>query len=92
MQKVTRDLFLKLKAIRPIIVGVSSFYGIDWKDKLVEKYWLELPNKHIEFATEKELQDEIKRLIKSTESDLGLRYPQTVAKFGLDSPIKSDEK
>lgn len=90
MQKATRDLFLKLKALRPSISGVSSYYGIHWKDdRLIEKYWLEMNNQHIEFATEKELQNRIKELISSTESDLGFRFPETTKKLKLDEQKNS---
>ena len=82
MQKVTKDLFLKLKAIRPVVHSICSYYGIDWKqDRLVNKFWLEYPNKHIEFHTEKELQEYLKQLITETNSDLGFRLPETFKKL-----------
>jgi hypothetical protein len=85
MQKLTKEIFLKLKAVRPIVHSVSSYYGIDWKkDRLVDKFWLEYPNKHIEFHTEKELQDYMKALVESTESDLGFRLPHTTKKLKLE--------
>ena len=64
MQKVTKDLFLKLKAIRPIIHSISYYYGIHWKtERLLEIWYLEYPNKHIEFKSEKELQNGIREEI-----------------------------
>jgi len=85
MQKVTKDLFLRLKAVRPIIHSISYYYGIHWaSDRLVEIWYLEYPTKHIEFKSEKELQDAIRVMIKSTESDLGFRFPETTKKFKLE--------
>lgn len=85
MQKQTKDLFLRLKAIRPIIHSISYYYGIDWKsDLLIEQWDLEYPNKHFSFASEKELCEEMRRLINSTESDLGFRLPETVKKLKLE--------
>lgn len=82
MQKVTKDLFLKLKAIRPIIHSISYYYGIHWKtERLLEIWYLEYPNKHIEFKSEKELQDGIRVLIANTENDLGFRLPETFKKI-----------
>jgi hypothetical protein len=84
MQKGTKDLFLKLKAVRPIINSISYYYGIDWKaDRLIERWYLEYTNKSFPFDTEKDLKDEMQRLIDSTESDLGLRLPHTVKKLNL---------
>lgn len=86
MQKKTKELFSRLKELRPIIHSISYYYGIDWKsDKLVERYYLEWPNQHFSFNTEKELQDELIRLTNSTESDLGFRYPYTTVKLKLEN-------
>ena len=84
MQKVTKDLLLKLKALHPGVHGVSYDFDTDWKTgSLVERWYLHIPNKYISFNTEKELQSEIKRLINSTERDLGFMYPSTVNKLKL---------
>lgn len=86
MQKATKDLFLKLKALRPSVNSIEYYYGIDWKpkDRLIEKWYLQRDNKHFTFNTEKELCDEMKRLISSTESDLGFRFPATTKALKLD--------
>ncbi|MCK9429709.1 MAG: hypothetical protein M0R17_06860 [Candidatus Omnitrophica bacterium] len=85
MQKATKDLFIKLKALRPILHSISEYYGTDWKtDRLVHLFYLEYPNKHFTFNSEKELCDEIRRLIHSTESDLGFRFPETTKKLKLE--------
>lgn len=85
MQKTTRDLFLKLKALRPSVNSIEYYYGIDWKDdRLLEKWYLQRDTKHHTFNTEKELCDEMKKLINGTESDLGFRYPETVKKLKLE--------
>jgi hypothetical protein len=92
MQKVTKDLFLKLKALRPSVHAVSSYYGIHWKDdRSIEQYYLEIPNKHITFNTEKELQDHLKTLIASTASDLGFRFPETTSKLKIETGIKTED-
>ena len=84
MQKVTKDLLLKLKVLHPGVHGVSYDFDTDWKTgSLVERWYLHIPNKYISFNTEKELQSEIKRLINSTERDLGFMYPSTVNKLKL---------
>jgi hypothetical protein len=85
MQKNTKELFITLKALRPIVHGISNYYGIDWKDnRLVEYWYLEYPNQHFKFASEKELCNELRRLIASTQSDLGFRLPHTVKKLKLE--------
>jgi hypothetical protein len=85
MQKTTKDLFLKLKALRPSVNSIEYYYGIDWKaDKLIERWYLQRDNKHYTFNTEKDLCDEMKRLISSTESDLGFRFPETTKKLKLE--------
>lgn len=85
MQKATKDLFLRLKSLRPVIHSISYYYGIDWhSDRLIERWDLEYPNKHFSFSTEKLLCDEMRRLISSTESDLGFSYPHTVKKLKLE--------
>jgi len=81
MQKTTKDLFDKLKAIRPSVHSISYYYGIEpLTDKLVEIWYLEYLNKHIKFNSEKDLQNAIKVLINITESDLGFRFPHTNSK------------
>ena len=96
MQKVTKDLFIRLKELRPIIHSMSYYYGMDWKgdkDSVVEYWSLEYPNKHFDFSTEEELRTEIKRLIVSTEDDLGFRFPHTKNKLKLNNnepSIKTD--
>lgn len=85
MQKGTKDLFLRLKSVRPIIHSISYYYGIDWKsDLLIERWDLEYPNKHFSFSNEKDLCAEMRRLISSTESDLGFRFPATTHKLKLE--------
>lgn len=86
MQKTTKDLFLRLKALRPSVNSIEEYYGINWKsnDGLIERFYIQHDNKHVPFNTEKELQDELKRLISSTESDLGFRFPHTKTKLKLD--------
>lgn len=85
MQKKTKDLFIRLKALRPSIYSISEHYGTDWKtDRIVNIFYLEYHNKHFSFKTEIELCDEIKRLIRSTESDLGFRFPETTKKLKLE--------
>jgi hypothetical protein len=82
MQKTTKDLFLKLKGLRPIVHGVSNDYDTDWKTgQVIELWFLHMPNKYIPYKTEKELQDAIKVLIDSTETDLGFRLPETFKKI-----------
>jgi len=89
MQKATKDLFLKLKALRPSVNSIEYYYGIDWKaDRLIEKWYLQRDNKHDTFNSEKEICDEMKRLIGGTESDLGFRFPITTHKLKLDEPNK----
>jgi len=84
MQKVTKDLFLRLKALHPGVHGISYDFDTNWKtDKITETYYLHIPSKYIKFATEKELQAEIKKLINSTERDLGFIYPSTVKNLKL---------
>lgn len=85
MQKATKDLFLKLKALRPSVNSIEYYYGIDWKaDRLIEKWYLQRDNKHITFNTEKDIVDEMRKLINSTESDLGFRFPETTKKLKLE--------
>lgn len=84
MQKKTKDLFLRLKALHPAIHGISYDYDTDWKaGMIVERWYLLIPNTYLRFNTEKELQDEITRLINVVGSDLGFRFPETVKKFNL---------
>lgn len=85
MQKGTKDLFLKLKALRPSINSIEYYYGIDWKKDIHIEYWsIQHDNKHTMYNTEKELCDEMRRLIVSTESDLGFRFPHTTHKLKLE--------
>lgn len=84
MQKVTKDLFIKLKELRPTVDSISNDYGTDWKaGMIVERFYLHIPNKYIPFNTEKELQDEIRNLIASTETELGFRFPRTAKELKL---------
>ena len=83
MQKQTKDLLLDLKAIRPHIHGVTHMYGSDWKTGQMEDTWFIDTPEPIKCANEKELQDKLKELIKSTESELGFRHPHTTRKMGL---------
>ena len=93
MQKKTKDLFLKLKAIRPSIHSISYYYGIyPMTDKLVEYWYLEYPNKHIRCNSEKELQDLIIKLTNETSSDLGFRFPETYSKIITNEENKIDNK
>lgn len=81
MLKATKDLFNKLQQLRPSIHSISYYYGIaPLTDKLVEYWYLEYPNTHTRYLSEKELQDGMKGLIASTESDLGFRFPHTNSK------------
>jgi hypothetical protein len=83
MNKITKDLFLKLKALRPHIHGITHIYGTNWKNDEIEDIWfLDMPQP-IKFSNEKDLQDKLKELIKSTESDLGFRFPHTSKKLNL---------
>lgn len=78
MNKTTKDLFNRLKELRPHVDGITNDYTTDWKtDKVVELWFLHIPNKYIPFNSEKELQDKLKELISSTEDDLGFRFPNT---------------
>lgn len=84
MQKITKDLLLKLKALHPGVHGISYDFDTDWKNGTLVEYWyLHIPNKYLRFTTEKELQLEIRRLISSTERDLGFMYPSTTDKLNL---------
>ena len=84
MQKTTKDLLLRLKALHPGVHGISYDFDTDWKSgHIVEKWYLHIPNKYITFESEKDLQNEIKRLINSTERDLGFMYPHTTNKLNL---------
>ena len=84
MQKHTKDLFLKLKALRPSVNSIEHYYGIDWKsDRLVEYWYIQYNSKHFTFNSEKDLCTKIKELIVSTQSDLGFKYPLTAAEFKL---------
>jgi len=84
MQKTTKDLLLRLKALHPGVHGISYDFDTDWKSgHLVERWYLHIPNKYITFESEKDLQTEIKKLINSTERDLGFMYPTTVNKLKL---------
>ena len=81
MQKVTKDLFLKFKALHPVVHSISYYYGIyPLTDRLVEHWYLEYPNKHIKFDSEKELQEMLRTTIKESENDLGFRLPETFKK------------
>lgn len=85
MQKRTKDLFLKLKALRPSVNSIEYYYGIDWKaDRLIEKWYLQRDNKHHTFNTEEDICTEMRRLIGGAESDLGFRFPETVTKLKLE--------
>ena len=82
MNKTTKQLFARLKELRPIVDGISHDYGTDDRDgTLVEKWYLHIPNKYIPFSTEIDLQNKIKELTASTETDLGFRLPNTNKKF-----------
>lgn len=85
MQKQTKELFITLKALRPIVHGISNYYGIEWKsDKIIERWDLEYPTQHFTFNSEKELCNKLRELIASTQSDLGFRLPHTVKKLKLE--------
>lgn len=85
MNKTTRELFIKLKALRPSVNSIEYYFGIDWKaDRLIERWYLQRDSKHNTFNTEKEICDEMKRLIAGTESDLGFRFPETTKKLKLE--------
>ena len=85
MQKKTKELFITLKALRPTIHGISNYYGIDWhSDKIIDYWYLEYPNEHLKFNSEKELCVKLEELIASTQSDLGFRFPHTVKKLKLE--------
>ena len=85
MLKTTKTLFDRLKELRPILHSISYYYGTDWKSNVITEIWyLEYPNKHLEFTSEKELQNEMKRMIISTQSDLGFRFPETTKKLKLE--------
>ncbi len=81
MQKITKDLFLKFKALHPSVHSISYYYGIyPLTEKLVELWYLEYSTKHVSFNSEKELQEALKQSIATSEGDLGFRLPETFKK------------
>lgn len=85
MQKRTKELFITLKALRPILHSISNYYGINWDTEGIVEYWyLEYPNEHFKFTSEKDLCAKLEELISSTQSDLGFRFPHTVKKLKLE--------
>lgn len=85
MQKATKELFITLKALRPIVHSISNYYGINYDaEGIVEFWYLEYPNQHFRFNSERELCDKLRELINSTQSDLGFRLPHTVKKLKLE--------